>query len=82
MRYTLAGLDPLPHWLGWSLQVPAPRAAERNEAQIAAWRQKTWARNNRAAADLGAWLVSQGESARSPGRRRVVPEASEATLRW
>jgi putative transposase len=40
--YTLAGLDLLLHRLGWSVQVPARRAAERNEEQIAAWREGTW----------------------------------------
>jgi transposase len=40
--YTLAGLDLLLHRIGWSVQVPARRAAERDEEQIAAWRQETW----------------------------------------
>ena len=33
--YTLAGLDLLLHRIGWSVQVPARRAAERDEAAIA-----------------------------------------------
>ena len=40
--YTLAGLDLLLHRIGWSVQVPARRAAERDEAAIAAWREVTW----------------------------------------
>jgi transposase len=40
--YTLAGVDLLLHRIGWSVQVPARRAAERNEARIAAWREETW----------------------------------------
>ena len=40
--YTLAGLDVLLHRLGWSVQVPARRAAERDEAAIARWREETW----------------------------------------
>jgi transposase len=40
--YTLAGVDLLLHRIGWSVQVPARRAAERDEARIAAWRQETW----------------------------------------
>src|SRR4051795_1951580 len=40
--YTLPGLDLLLHRLGWSVQVPARRAAERDEEQIAAWREETW----------------------------------------
>ena len=37
--YTLAGLDVLLHRIGWSVQVPARRTAERDEAAIAAWRE-------------------------------------------
>jgi hypothetical protein len=40
--YTLAGLDVLLHRIGWSVQVPARRAAERDEEQIARWREETW----------------------------------------
>jgi transposase len=40
--YTLAGLDLLLHRVGWSVQVPARQAAERDEAAIARWRQETW----------------------------------------
>ena len=42
IAYTLAGLDVLLHRLGWSVQVPARRAAERDEDAIAAWREETW----------------------------------------
>jgi putative transposase len=40
--YTLAGMDVLLHRIGWSVQVPARRAAERDEAAIARWKQETW----------------------------------------
>src|SRR4051812_39056366 len=40
--YTLPGMDLLLHWLGWSGQVPARRAAERDEQRIVAWREETW----------------------------------------
>src|SRR3954453_2314418 len=42
VAYTLPGLDLLLHRLGWSVQVPARQAAERNEEQIVAWREETW----------------------------------------
>jgi len=42
VEYTLAGMDVLLHRIGWSVQVPARRAAERDEARIAAWREETW----------------------------------------
>src|SRR6266581_5921763 len=41
-EYTLAGLDLLLHRMGWSVQVPARQAAERDEAAIAAWKEETW----------------------------------------
>jgi len=40
--YTLAGADLLLHRIGWSVQVPARQAAERDEARITAWREETW----------------------------------------
>ena len=42
VEYTLAGMDVLLHRLGWSVQVPARRAAERDEGKIAVWREETW----------------------------------------
>jgi transposase len=42
VEYTLAGADLLLHRIGWSVQVPARRAAERDDARIAAWREETW----------------------------------------
>jgi transposase len=42
VEYTLAGMDVLVHRLGWSVQVPARRAAGRDEDQIARWREETW----------------------------------------
>jgi putative transposase len=41
-EYTLAGMDVLLHRLGWSVQVPARRAAERDEDKIARWREEAW----------------------------------------
>ena len=40
--YTLPGVDLLLHRLGWSVQVPARQAAERNDERITAWREETW----------------------------------------
>jgi transposase len=42
VEYTLAGMDVLLHRVGWSVQVPARRAAERDEGKIARWREETW----------------------------------------
>ena len=40
--YTLRGVSYLLHRMGFSPQVAAHRAAERDEAKIAAWRAQTW----------------------------------------
>jgi transposase len=42
VEYTLAGLGLLLHRIGWSVQIPARQAAERDETAIAAWREQTW----------------------------------------
>jgi len=42
VRYTLRGSSYLLHRNGYTPQVPAHRAAGRNEAAIAAWRDVTW----------------------------------------
>ena len=42
VRYTLRGTSYLLHRAGFSPQVPVHRAAERDEAAIAAWRAGTW----------------------------------------
>src|SRR6266550_6406521 len=42
VTYTLAGLDLLLHRIGWSVQVPARQAAERDGAAIAAWKEEAW----------------------------------------
>ncbi|HEY4605804.1 MAG TPA: winged helix-turn-helix domain-containing protein [Blastococcus sp.] len=47
MDYPAPGLDLLLHWPGWSVQVPARRAAEQNEEQISAWREEGWPETKR-----------------------------------
>jgi transposase len=44
IRYTLRGTSYLLHRNGFTVQVPARRAAERNEAAITTWRTTTWAK--------------------------------------
>jgi putative transposase len=41
-RYTLRGVSYLLHRMGFTPQVPVHRAAERDEAAIATWRQERW----------------------------------------
>jgi transposase len=42
--YTLRGVSYLLHRIGWTPQVPARRAVERDADAIAAWRAVTWAK--------------------------------------
>lgn len=42
IRYTLRGVSYLLHRMGFSPQVPAHRAVERDEDAIATWRKETW----------------------------------------
>ena len=44
VRYTLRGTSYLLHRIGFSPQVPAHRAVERDEAAIVRWRTETWAK--------------------------------------
>jgi putative transposase len=44
VSYTLRGVSYLLHRMGFSPQVPAHRAVERDEAAIARWRAVTWAK--------------------------------------
>ena len=79
--YTLAGLDLLLHRIGWSVQVPARQAAERDEAADRPLAAGDLARPKKTAADLGAWLCFEDESGqglrppkgRTWGRRGRTP---------
>ncbi|WP_256220795.1 winged helix-turn-helix domain-containing protein [Streptomyces sp. CC53] len=43
-RYTPRGVSYLLHRPGWSPQVPAHRAVERDEQAVARWRSEQWSR--------------------------------------
>jgi putative transposase len=47
IRYTLRGVSYLLHRMGFSPQVPAHRAVERDEQAIATWRKEAWASGRR-----------------------------------
>jgi putative transposase len=47
VRYTLRGVSYLLHRMGFSPQVPAHRAAERDEAAVATWRKEAWSSGRR-----------------------------------
>jgi transposase len=73
VHYTLRGTSYLLHPIGFSPQVPAHRAAERDEAAIAAWRAGTWAKVRGLAAATGAWICFEDEAGQAlrPPRART-----------
>ena len=81
-EYTLAGMDVLLHRLGWSVQVPARRAAERDEDTIAAWREETWPVVKGRRRTWAPGWSSKTSPARGSGRPRVAPGAAAAAPRW
>jgi transposase len=82
MEYTLAGLDLLLHRMGWSVQVPARRAAERDEAGIAAWREVTWPVVKGRRRTWAPGSVSRMNQARAYGRPWAGPGGAGARPRW
>ena len=82
VAYTLPGLDLLLHRLGWSVQVPARRAAERDEEQIAAWREETWPEIKRPRRTWAPGWSSRTRPAKGSGRPRAAPGAAAGAPRW
>src|SRR3954470_19005935 len=80
--YTLPGVDLLLHRLGWSVQVPARRAAERNEQQIAAWREETWPQIKGRRRTWVPGESSRTTPVRGSGPRRAVPGVAAAGPRY
>jgi transposase len=81
VEYTLAGMDVLLHRLGWSVQVPARRAAERDEGKIAAWREETWPVIKGRRRTWAPGWSSKTNQARASGRRKDAPGGAAAIPR-
>jgi transposase len=79
---TLPGVDLLLHRLGWSVQIPARRAAERDEEQIAAWREESWPEIKRPRRTWAPGWSSRTNPVRGSGRRRDGPGAAAVAPRW
>src|SRR3982750_2919380 len=80
--YPLPGLDLLLHRIGWSVQVPARRAAERNEERIAAWREESWPAIKGPRRTWAPGWSSRTSPARGSGRPRAAPGAGGGAPRW
>ena len=81
VEYTLAGMDVLLHRIGWSVQVPARRAAERDEGKVAAWREETWPVIKGRRRTWAPGWSSKTNPARASGRRKDAPGAAAAAPR-
>jgi len=79
VEYTLAGMDVLLHRIGWSVQVPARRAAERDEDKIARWREDTWPVIKAPRRTWAPGWSSKTSPARASGRRKAAPGAAAGT---
>ena len=71
--YTLPGLDLLLHRLGWTVQVPARQAVERDEQQITAWREETWPQIKRPRRTWAPGWSLKTSPAKDSGRPRDAP---------
>jgi transposase len=80
--YSLPGLDLLLHRMGWSVQVPARRATERNEEQITAWREATWPEIKGRRRTWAPGWSSKTSPARGSGRPRVAAGGGGGAPRW
>jgi putative transposase len=76
VEYTLAGMAVLLHRLGWSVQVPARRAAERDEDKIARWREDTWPVIKAPRRTWAPGWSSKTSPARASGRPEAAPGAA------
>ncbi|MEV7325956.1 winged helix-turn-helix domain-containing protein [Streptomyces sp. NPDC093970] len=85
VEYTLAGLDLLPHRIGWSVQMPSRRTRRAHRGEDRRLEGRAVARNKKRAADLGAWLCFEdqvGQGLRQPkGRTPVVRVTAHGTKR-
>ena len=64
VRYTLRGVSYLLHRIGFSPQVPAHRAVQRDEQAIATWRRQTWPQVKHPRRPPARWSASKTKPAR------------------
>ena len=80
VQYTVPGIWYLLRRRGWTCQLGARRAIERDDGAVEVWKKETWPRIRTAAA-LGGWIVIEdecGQLMRPPrsatwGRRGITP---------
>jgi transposase len=82
LTYTIQGVRKLLVRNGWSCQVPARRAIERDDEAVAGWVKETWpcAEDSRRPVEPGSSSKTKPASTRSPPTRR--PGHNVAAPRW
>ncbi|GGV96848.1 hypothetical protein GCM10015535_67050 [Streptomyces gelaticus] len=68
VSYGVLGVTRLMHRLGFSPQVPARRAAERDEQAVTAWKETTWAEAEQPGRPAEAASASRTKQASPAGR--------------
>lgn len=81
VTYSIKGMALVLHRLGWSVQVPARRAAERDDETVAHWQQEVWPRVKAPRATWTRGCASRTRRVRAAGRPPRVPGAGGAALR-
>ena len=82
IAYSVSGAARLMRRLGFPPQMPARRAAERDEAAVDAWKQDTWPEVKGPGRPPTAGSASRTRPASSSGRPPGAPGAGGATPRW
>ncbi len=73
VSYSVSGATRLMHRLGFTPQVPARRAAERDEQAVAAWKEATWEQVKQPGRPARAGSASRTRPGSPAGRRPVAP---------
>jgi len=82
VSYSLKGVALLLHRIGYSVQVPAHRAVERDEEAIATWRKETWPQVKPGRATWARGSSSPMSPASRYDRPRRVPGPAGAAPPW
>jgi transposase len=81
VSYSVSGATRLMHRLGFTAQLPARRAAERDEAAVAAWKETTWPQIKGRGRPPAAGSASRTRPASTSGRHGDAPGAGAAAPR-
>ena len=78
--YSIGGVAYLLHRIGYTVQMPARRAAERDETAVTEWRNQRWPAVKGWRRTWARGCASTTKPAKGSGRRKRVPGAGADTL--